>query len=249
MKWFYVDNGQQAGPVEDSMFQELAGQGKITPETLVWREGLENWMPYSSLPPAEAQASVVAGTATGIAKCSECGRLFAPDELIQMGNGMVCANCKPMAVQKLKEGVELAGEYRYGGFWIRFAAKFVDGLILAVVQAVLKTGVTLAMQTPATDKNKMVGVTVVLVCASLLIRGLYDTWFVGKFGATPGKMACGLKVIRPDGAPVSYGRACGRFFSEILSGIVLYIGYIMAAFDEQKRALHDRICDTRVIYK
>ncbi|HET6371045.1 MAG TPA: RDD family protein, partial [Nitrospiria bacterium] len=43
--------------------------------------------------------------------------------------------------------------------------------------------------------------------------------------------------------------ACGRYFAEILSGIILCIGYIMAAFDDEKRALHDRICGTRVIKK
>ena len=72
---------------------------------------------------------------------------------------------------------------------------------------------------------------------------------VGKHGATPGKMACGLKVVSPDGGPVSYGKACGRFFAEMLSGLTLGIGYIMVAFDDEKRALHDRICNTRVIRK
>ena len=60
-------------------------------------------------------------------------------------------------------------------------------------------------------------------------------------------MACGLKVIRPDGEEITYGRACGRFFADILSYVILFIGYIMVAFDEEKRALHDRICDTRVV--
>jgi uncharacterized RDD family membrane protein YckC len=41
----------------------------------------------------------------------------------------------------------------------------------------------------------------------------------------------------------------GRFSAEILSGLIFYIGYIMVAFDSEKRALHDRICNTRVIYK
>jgi len=46
---------------------------------------------------------------------------------------------------------------------------------------------------------------------------------------------------------VSYGRAAGRYFAKMLSGIIMGIGYIMAGFDSQKRALHDMICDTRVI--
>jgi uncharacterized RDD family membrane protein YckC len=39
----------------------------------------------------------------------------------------------------------------------------------------------------------------------------------------------------------------GRHFAKILSGIILYIGYLMAFWDDEKRALHDRICSTRVI--
>jgi uncharacterized RDD family membrane protein YckC len=60
-------------------------------------------------------------------------------------------------------------------------------------------------------------------------------------------MAMGLKVVRADGSPVSIGLAFGRYFAKMLSGFILLIGYIMAAFDAQKRALHDMICDTRVI--
>jgi len=73
------------------------------------------------------------------------------------------------------------------------------------------------------------------------------TYFLGKFSATPGKMALGLKVLRADGEMITYPRALGRFFAEFLSSVILAIGYIMAAFDEEKRALHDRICDTRVV--
>jgi uncharacterized RDD family membrane protein YckC len=77
----------------------------------------------------------------------------------------------------------------------------------------------------------------------------YTTFFVGKYGATPGKMACGLQVVRPDGGRVTYLRAFGRYFAEWLSQITLLIGYIIAAFDDEKRSLHDLICDTRVIRK
>ena len=81
----------------------------------------------------------------------------------------------------------------------------------------------------------------------IMLAAFYYIFFHGKFGATPGKMACGLKVVRADGSKLTYGRAMGRFFGDILSGIILGIGYLMIAFDDEKRALHDRICDTRVI--
>jgi uncharacterized RDD family membrane protein YckC len=60
-------------------------------------------------------------------------------------------------------------------------------------------------------------------------------------------MACNIKVVMADGGKVSFARAIGRHFAKFISGMILGIGYIMAGFDDQKRALHDRICDTRVI--
>jgi len=48
---------------------------------------------------------------------------------------------------------------------------------------------------------------------------------------------------------VTYLRAFARHFAEFLSGIILGIGYLMVAFDREKRALHDHICNTRVIKK
>jgi uncharacterized RDD family membrane protein YckC len=61
-------------------------------------------------------------------------------------------------------------------------------------------------------------------------------------------MALGLKVIRADGGPISAGLALGRYLAQILSALIFGIGYIIAGFDSEKRSLHDRICDTRVIY-
>ena len=81
------------------------------------------------------------------------------------------------------------------------------------------------------------------------LNAVYSAIFIGKYGATPGKMACGLRVVQPDGSKVGYGRAFGRGCAEILSRMICSIGYIMAAFDPEKRALHDRMCSTRVIYK
>ena len=62
-------------------------------------------------------------------------------------------------------------------------------------------------------------------------------------------MICRLKVVRPNGEPVTYLRAFGRAVAEMLSNYLMLIGYLMAAFDSEKRSLHDRICDTRVVYK
>jgi uncharacterized RDD family membrane protein YckC len=179
-------------------------------------------------------------------RCSECNRDFGADELITFGNAMVCAECKPVFVQKLREGIPLAGEVVYGGFWIRVGAKLIDAIILYVVNFVLGFTVLLIV---GRGKNPSMALAAVILhnVLSAVLNLAYVTYFLGKYGATPGKMACGLKVIRSDGEKITYARACGRFFAEMLSAMILGIGYIMVAFDEEKRALHDHICDTRVI--
>jgi uncharacterized RDD family membrane protein YckC len=62
-------------------------------------------------------------------------------------------------------------------------------------------------------------------------------------------MACKIRVVTADGGKVSYMRALGRHFAKILSYMICLAGYIMAFFDDEKRALHDRICNTRVVLK
>jgi uncharacterized RDD family membrane protein YckC len=172
--------------------------------------------------------------------CSECGMVYFDDELIQIGDALVCGKCKPLFVQKMREGVTVAGEMVYAGFWIRLGAKFIDGIILGIVGFGLGfLGSFIVRHTVATAVLENV--------LSFALSVAYATYFIGNYSATPGKMACGLKVVRPDGEKISYARACGRFFAEFVSSLTLTIGYIMAAFDEEKRSLHDRICDTRVI--
>ena len=174
--------------------------------------------------------------------CQQCGQIFAQNDMIQYQSSWVCAGCKPVFMQKLKEGVSVAGDMEYAGFWIRFGAKFVDNLILGVINGIMQAAIV-AVIAPS---NPIAAFGILFILQMGLFIG-YHTYFIGKHGAPPGKMACGLKVVTPEGEPVTYGRACGRYFAELLSSLTLTIGYIMAAFDEEKRSLHDRLCNTRVI--
>lgn len=194
--------------------------------------------------------------------CSECGQPTRPDELARFGDRLVCPNCKNAYAQRLREGVAPAGFVQYGGFWLRFVAVIIDGIIMAIPVGILQTMLFAVMGLSITQLGQnpnprpeelfaalapmfgMIGLSAVL---GMAIACAYETFFVVKFGATPGKMALGLKVVRPDGSGIDVGRAIGRYFAKMLSGMILYIGYIMAGFDAQKRALHDMICDTRVI--
>ena len=255
MNWYYVEAGQQAGPIDDAQLQELVKSGKVQPETLVWHDGMANWQPYQEVGrpglrlATPAPATAVA--APGEAVCSECGGVFNVQDMIQLGNLRVCAQCKPILLQKLAEGAKLrAGPLIYAGFWIRFAAVFIDGLLLWAVNA----GITLAagfsvFQSFGARPTAFSTGRIALFLVEISIGVVYEVVLIGAYGATLGKMACKIKVVVEDGSKVSYLRSLGRHFAKILSSFTCLIGYLMAAFDEEKRALHDRICSTRVVLK
>jgi uncharacterized RDD family membrane protein YckC len=213
---------------------------------LVWREGMSDWQPYSvatGTPGATAAGPSVA--------CAECGKVVAQEDAIQYGTAWVCANCKPAFVQKLKEGGTVAGFLEYAGFWVRFGAQFLDRVILNVVGMVVGFAAGLAFAGAARSTTRMAGFAVLqlgLMTFSLVVAAVYETFFVGKYGATPGKMACKLRVVTAEGDPLDYKRALGRHFAKYLSALTLGIGFIMIGTDkEEHRGLHDRICNTRVV--
>jgi uncharacterized RDD family membrane protein YckC len=193
--------------------------------------------------------------------CGECGRPTVPDDLASFGGHMVCPECKNTYVQKLREGVAPGPRaFRFGGFWIRFVASVLDGIILTVVAGIFSALLFPAFMSRGLMRNSnptpeealatilpMMGMMGAVVLLNMIVGCSYETFFVARLGATPGKMALGLKVVRPDGGPITAGRAAGRYFAKMISSMILMIGYIIAGFDSQKRALHDIICDTRVI--
>lgn len=260
MNWYYVDQGQQAGPVDDATLEQYRASGKIQPDTLVWREGMANWIAYSEakaeakpaglrLAGSTAGAAGTAGssaTATAEATCTECGGTFPVENLIRYGTANVCANCKPAFMQKLAEGAKIqTGGLEYASIGTRFAAVVLDGILLWIV------GTAIQFALGAMSPRGTFGVAqIVSMALQLLIGMTYEAVMIGKYGATLGKMACKIKVVTADGGKVSYPRAFGRYFAKILSQMICFIGYLMAVFDkEEHRSLHDRMCNTRVVMK
>lgn len=251
MAWYYAEAGKQTGPVEDAQLEELVQSGRIQPETLVWREGMPDWRPYSQVrgSPAAAVAVATAPAVDGQVTCAECGGLFNPQDTIAYGNARVCARCKPVFIQKLSEGARVStSEMVYAGFWTRFAAVFIDGILLGVVNMGIGFVGGLAFASALRPPSSaFIIFQVVITLINLCIGVSYETILIGKYGATLGKMACKVKVVTADGSRVSYLLSLGRYFAKMLSALIFMIGYLMAAFDDEKRALHDRICNTRVI--
>ena len=187
--------------------------------------------------------------------CSECWSEHSKSDLVNLDGKMICAACKEKHLQRLHEGVPSPIVLEYAGFWIRVAAKIIDGLIfggsfLAIMFIIL--GVSgHSFRSIATPEGiqSIQSLSLLINLLQLIFYIVLPVFFLGKFAATPGKMLLGLKVIRSDGERVTYLRAFCRMLSETLSAIILYIGYIMVAFTEENKGLHDIICNTRVIRK
>lgn len=120
----------------------------------------------------------------------------------------------------------------YAGFWKRFVAYLIDGIILGIVAAILN----------ASMDEAMAG-TVGAIIGWLYFAGMESS----SRQATIGKSVLGIYVTDLNGNRISFLRATGRYLGKILSALILMIGYIMAAFTARKQALHDMLAGTLVL--
>jgi uncharacterized RDD family membrane protein YckC len=147
------------------------------------------------------------------------------------------------------------------GFWLRFVAVFIDGIVLSIVNLILVTpiigllGLTAASgdySAFSTDGGMaaLIGGIIVTYLAIFIAGWLYYAIMESsnKQG-TLGKMLIGLKVTDLEGNRISFGKATGRYFGKIVSAIILYIGFMMAGFTEKKQGLHDIMAGSLVVKK
>ena len=262
MNWYYALAGQQRGPVDESRLRELLSRGEIAGDTLIWHEGMVQWQmlreahpefPPPLAPPTIGPISAPGGgpPSAGKLMCSECRGSFPASDVVPIGGRWVCATCKPICLQKLREGalgLAVAGGMVYAGFWVRVAATLVDALLLYVFNVAIAMlcgqGLLRAMGFNGTDFNAQEGM---LPLIQLITGTLYEIILVGKYGATLGKMALKIQVVNADGSKLSYAKSTGRCLASYLSALICCVGYILVAFDDQKRGLHDHLCGTRVV--
>jgi uncharacterized RDD family membrane protein YckC len=188
--------------------------------------------------------------------CAQCGKSFGQSDLVPIAGNWVCGACKPAFLSRVVAGgPAVASSLRYAGVGIRFGARLVDGLVFLVPFAIVAVLLLPSMLRTAGNKAPTIfNGTFVLV--ALVFGVFYEVLMLRYWGATLGKMACGLKVVRSDGSSLDWGVSFGRYFMynvvisavPFVNWILLITTAIMAGTDEQKRGLHDRVCDTRVIY-
>jgi uncharacterized RDD family membrane protein YckC len=174
----------------------------------------------------------------------------------------------PMYPTQYYAGPPLAGPapgIGYAGFWIRFLAALIDGIILGVPLAVVffvVEGSTLTVYRDCVN-NAIASGVIVSTCSGtlsgaiapfelfgLLVEFVYFVGLWSQLGGTLGQRMLGLHVVDvATGKHIGIGRAIGRFIGYLISSFVLFIGLIWAAFDPRKQGWHDKMASTFVVRK
>jgi len=132
----------------------------------------------------------------------------------------------------------------YVGFWKRFAAMWIDTLILTLVIALIVLPIY-GTQYPVLHAQGETS----WVDSLINVGAILATILLWRFrGATPGKMLFSAKIVDANTlAAPSTGKLVGRFFAYIVSTVPLCLGFLWIAFDPRKQAWHDKLAGTVVI--
>ena len=225
MKWHYSYQDAQHGPVTDEEIKDLIAAGNITPDNLVWCEGMAGWEPISNMPELMPVAD-----ANGANTTSE-----------------VVSHAAPAAVGNMStyiEEPELSAPAVYSGFWRRFMAHFIDSILFSLVFIFLGFVVGMMSASGEANTEDFTWLDAISIVAGWLYYSLMES---SSKQATIGKQLMDIKVTDIDGNRISFARASGRYFGKILSALILMIGYLMMLFTQKKQTLHDIMAGCLVV--
>ena len=223
--YIYLD-GEKKGPYSKNNMKVMYRAGKIEDSTMVWTKDLGEWVELTGFQEL-----------TGRNLRNPKGR---------QASGMYSNNSNYKYNERIGLQVDIA-KAEYGGFWIRFAALFIDTIITYILGGIIGFFVGLFM---AIDGFGEYEIILFASCVGSVLHWFYYCLFeCSEKRATWGKMACGLIVVDYEGKRISFGRASGRYFSKIISSFIFGIGFLMCAFTEKKQCLHDMIACCLIIKK
>jgi len=250
MKWFFIDESitdgeRRQGPYSIDDIREFVKQGKITNETLVWRSGTENWITWK-----EASEQLEK-------------EFFEnnPDQEAMLEN----------TIKALEQIIETNKQKKvYAGFLVRTLAFVTDNFILGIFGGIVlfilaQAGIyDLATLQQATNEyiqspmspdslNKLMeapGMSSLLTIWSIF-QTIYFVVFNAIFSATPGKRLFHIHIETVDGDKLSWGASVARYLCSVITQFTLVIyglGYLIVCVDPKRRALHDWIARTFVVF-
>jgi len=134
---------------------------------------------------------------------------------------------------------------RYAGFWVRFGATVLDGLLLLIIVRPILIAIYGADYFDAPRWPPM-GIWDVLVAYVLPIAGALLFWLA--YQATPGKMVWSMRIVDADtGARPRLRQYVVRCFGYLLSALPCFLGFLWIGIDRKKQGWHDKLANTLVV--
>lgn len=250
-QWYVGRSGQKTGPYSTEQLRQLAAAGQLVASDLLWKEGLQAWVPMTqvkgllpaadggTLPPLDLPAAAPTGGFAFGGDAAARPRADADWNPYQTGGGTAGAD------------LEVGGPIVYADFLPRVGANLLDGIFCFILGMVLQFGLAIVFGVMTGDGEGAMAVGSLI--GSLLSFLLAIMYFVGyetssKQG-TWGKQIVGIKVTNMHGGRISTGQAVGRFFAKIISNLTCGIGYLMPLFTDRRQTLHDMICGCLALKK
>lgn len=167
-----------------------------------------------------------------------------------------CGNCGTQLVIGSVPTFEQINSFsitpKFAGFWYRTLAIVIDTVLCQVAAVILVIPLALSLGASMADTSSASEIEsageAMGTFLGLLIQWL---WFTlaesSKWQATIGKKLVGIKVTDKNGDRIGFGKANGRYWAKLLSGFILFVGFLMVAFTKKKQGLHDMMAGTLVI--
>ena len=207
--------------------------------------------------------------ADGTAFCPACGQpagaMPAAGVPAALPPSSYPAATYPVASQPAAPAVYAAPGVQFAGFWLRVVAYLIDAVVMGLgfmalfIPFAVMTGLTAVLGNihPGEDPGDVgaaLGGTIVLGFITLVSLSILGSWLYhakmesSAWQATLGKKVLNLRVTDLNGARVTFGRASGRHFAKIITGLIpLGVGFMLAGLTERRQALHDMIASCLVL--
>lgn len=136
----------------------------------------------------------------------------------------------------------------YANVFTRLAAIVIDGLLLIPFYLTFIVLPWLIRPNQSEIFDIVIPWLLIMTVIGLIWFGIWNTIYrMGKTGQSLGRKFLGIAVLDDQGRPIGFGRAflretIGRF----LSGIVCYVGYLNAFWDDRRQMWHDKIANCYV---
>lgn len=132
---------------------------------------------------------------------------------------------------------------QYAGFWRRFGATLIDGLVFSVLLGLFLGPFTGSIVTEV-EFSSIEDIT------STAISFMVTVFLWVKFLGTPGKLLLECQVVDADSfEPMSMKQASLRYVAYLASILPFFLGFLWIARDKRKQGFHDKIANTVVLYK